>query len=158
MTDIVVRDGTLADFEWCVQLTIAAVNENALVKPDYNLLLGHIWSALNRDHGIVGVIGTPGEQLEGAVLLRVGPLWYSSELVLEEKAIFVHPEFRSAKGGRARKLAEWSKGAADRLGLPLAIGMLSNERTEGKVRLYERVFGKPAGVYFLYNGTTGQGE
>jgi len=43
------------------------------------------------------------------VLLRIGTMWYSDERVLEEKAIFIHPDFRSAKGGRARQLCEFSK-------------------------------------------------
>jgi len=153
--DVVVREGTLADFDAGVRLVMAAVAENALVPPDYPRLLEHVYAALTRDHGIAGVIGEPGGELEGAILLRVGQVWYSSEPVLEEKAIFVAPNFRSAKGGRARKLAEWGKMASDRLGLPLAIGVLSNARTEGKVKLYERMFGPPAGVYFLYGGKTG---
>ena len=91
-------------------------------------------------------------------MLRIGPVWYSNDMVLEEKAIFVDHEFRSAKGGRARKLVDWSKRMADELELPLAIGVLSNHRTEAKIRLYERMVGKPAGVYFLYNGKTGRPE
>ena len=56
---------------------------------------------------------------------------------------------------RARKLCEFSKMAAERLNMPLLIGVLSNHRTEGKVKLYERVFGKPAGAYWLVGGETG---
>jgi len=150
-----VREGTLEDFDECVRLAMAAVSENALVPPDNEKLLEHIYASLTKQHGIMGVIGEPGERLEGGVMLRMGSLWYSSELVLEEKVLYVAPEFRSAKGGRARKLIEWSKNASDALGIPLEIGMLSNERTEGKVRLYEREFGKHAGVYFIHNGKTG---
>jgi hypothetical protein len=82
-------------------------------------------------------------------------MWYSDAQVLEEKAIFIHPDYRSAKGGRARRLCEFSKRAADGLGIPLIIGVLSNHRTEAKVRLYERQFGKPSGAFFLYNARTG---
>jgi hypothetical protein len=82
-------------------------------------------------------------------------MWYSDHEVLEEKAIFIHPDFRSAKGGRARKLCEFSKHVSDSLGVPLIIGVLSNHRTEAKIRLYERQFGKPSGAFFLYNATTG---
>ena len=83
-------------------------------------------------------------------------MWYSDNPVLEEKAIFIHPDFRSAKGGRARQLCEFSKQVADSLGIPLIIGVLSNHRTEAKVRLYERQFGKPSGAFFLYGAHTGQ--
>jgi hypothetical protein len=92
---------------------------------------------------------------EGAVLLRVGNMWYSDREVLEEKAIFIHPDYRNAKGGRARRLCEFSKSVSDALGIPLIIGVLSNDRTEAKVRLYERQFGKPSGAFFLYGATTG---
>jgi GNAT superfamily N-acetyltransferase len=89
------------------------------------------------------------------VLLRIGQMWYSDTLVVEERAVFTHPEYRSAKGGRARKLCEFSKKVADDLGIPLIIGVLSNHRTEAKVRLYERQFGKPSGAFFLYGARTG---
>jgi hypothetical protein len=82
-------------------------------------------------------------------------MWYSDADVLEEKAIFVDPEYRSAKGGRARRLCEFSKQVSDKLGIPLIIGVLSNHRTEAKVKLYERQFGKPSGAFFLYNAQTG---
>ena len=153
--EIQVREGTLEDFKECCRLAIEAVKENALVKPDMNKLLEHIYSSLTNNHGIMGVIGPVGGSLEGGVMLRMGSLWYSSELVLEEKVLFVSEEFRSAKGGRARKLIEWSKGVSDRLGIPLEIGILSNERTHGKMKLYERAFGQPSGIYFLHNGQTG---
>jgi hypothetical protein len=82
-------------------------------------------------------------------------MWYSDHEVLEEKAIFIHPDYRSAKGGRARRLCEFSKNTADSLGIPLIIGVLSNNRTEAKVRLYKRQFGEPSGAFFLYNARTG---
>jgi hypothetical protein len=47
---------------------------------------------------------------------------------------------------------------AEKLSVPLAIGVLSNSRTEAKIRLYERVFDSPAGVYFLYGAKTGLSE
>ena len=75
--------------------------------------------------------------------------------MIAEKLVFVHPDFRSAKGGRAKKLCEFSKSVSDELGIPLIIGVVSTDRTRGKVRLYERVFGEPAGAFFLYGAKTG---
>lgn len=157
MTDeIFVREGVVDDFPELMRLAIDATRENAFVEPNEMMLAEHMYAALSRNMGIAGVIGGgPGEKLEGAIVLRIGPVWYSPEPILEEKAIYVAPEFRAAKGGRARKLAEWAKGVSENLGIPLAIGVLSNTRTEAKIRLYERVFGAPAGVYFLYNAKTG---
>jgi GNAT superfamily N-acetyltransferase len=156
MDEIAVRLGTSEDFNEMMRLSIAATEENAFVAPDVELLANQVWAALTMQKGVVGVIGKEiGGKLEGAILLNIGPVWYSSEPVLEEKAIFVDPEYRAAKGGRARKLADFAKKMAEELELPLAIGVLSNSRTEAKIRLYERTFGKPAGVYFLYNAKTG---
>jgi len=156
MDEITVRVGTAADFNEMMRLSIAATEENAFIAPDIALLANQVWKSLTQQGGLVGVIGdTVGGKLEGAILLNIGPVWYSVEPVLEEKAIFVDPEYRAAKGGRARKLAEFAKTMAEELELPLAIGVLSNSRTEAKIRLYERTFGKPAGVYFLYNAKTG---
>lgn len=156
MNEITVRLGVAEDFEEMMRLSIAATEENAFVAPNIEMLANQVWASLTRQNGAVGVVGgEPGEKLEGAILLNIGPVWYSSEPVLEEKAIFVDPEYRAAKGGRARKLAEFAKVIAEELELPLAIGVLSNNRTEAKIRLYERVFGPAAGVYFLYNAKTG---
>ncbi|UOF80320.1 putative acetyltransferase [Caudoviricetes sp.] len=155
MDEVTVRTGTTEDFNAMMDLTLAATRENAFVNPDIKKLADVIWGALTIKTGICGVIGPVGGKLEGAVLLSMGEVWYSRELILEEKAIYVDPEYRSAKGGRAKKLADFAKSASDRLTVPLAIGVLSTTRTEAKIRLYERVFGSPAGVYFLYGAKTG---
>lgn len=153
--EIVVRVGTPEDVHDIMELCKMATTENGFVNPNELKLLDDVWQALNRNHGIMGVIGPPGEKPQGAVLLRIITPWYSDDLVLEERAIFIHPDFRSAKGGRASRMCEFSKRVADRMGLPLLIGVLSNQRTEAKVRLYTRHFGQPAGAYFLYNAHTG---
>lgn len=153
--EISVRIGTPSDVDGMMALAMAATEENAFISPSPKKLLESIWPALNRKHGLVGIIGMPEERLEGAILLNIGEMWYSEIPVIEEKAIFVHPDFRAAKGGRARHLAEFAKKVSNELSMPLAIGVLSNSRTEAKIRLYERVFGSPAGVYFLYGAKTG---
>lgn len=153
--ELKVRVGTPEDVDGVMELAMAACEENGFVEPNPLKLLNDIWAALNRERGICGVIGPSGGKLEGAILLRIGNIWYSDREILEERAVFIHPDFRSAKGGRARKLCEFGKKVADELGLPLTIGVLSNHRTEGKIRMYGRIFGEPAGAYFLYNAQTG---
>jgi GNAT superfamily N-acetyltransferase len=152
--DLKIRIGTPADIDGMMELAMMATDENSFVDPDPAKLLNDMWPALNNDHGLVGIIGEPGKQIEAAILLRTGKMWYSYKDVLEEKAIFVHPEYRSAKGGRAGKLCDFAKDVADSLGVPLIIGVLSNNRTEAKVRLYKRKFGEPAGAFFLYGAKT----
>lgn len=152
---IKVRVGTPEDVHAIMDLALSACGENGFVNPNPQKLLAEIWPALNLDRGLVGIIGEENQKPEAAVLLRIGSMWYSDADVLEEKAIFVDPEYRSAKGGRARRLCEFSKQVSDKLGIPLIIGVLSNHRTEAKVKLYERQFGKPSGAFFLYNAQTG---
>ena len=151
-----VRLGTPEDVHPMMDLSLAASSENGFVNPNPMKLLAEIWPALNQDGGLVGLIEGENGILEGAVLLRIGSMWYSDDPVLEERAIFIHPDYRSAKGGRARRLCEFTKQVADELGIPLIIGVLSNHRTKGKIKLYERQFGEPSGAFFLYNARTGQ--
>ena len=154
--DLAVRIGLPGDVHEIMKLALMACEENGFVNPNPEKLLADIWAALNLDNGVIGIIGPTGSSdIEGVVVLRIGSMWYGDDRVLEEKAIFIHPKFRSAKGGRARRLCEFSKNAADQLGIPLIIGVLSNHRTAGKVRLYKRIFGEPTGAFFLYGARTG---
>lgn len=155
MEDLGVRIGTPEDIHQCMDLALLSCSENGFVNPNPQKMLEDFWHALNMEKGLVGLIGEEGGKIEGGILLRIGTMWYSDEPVLEEKAVFIHPDYRSVKGGRARRLCEFSKQAATSLGIPLIIGVLSNHRTEAKVRLYERQFGRPTGAFFLYNASTG---
>ena len=154
-SDLTVRVGTVEDMDAMMELAMQANEENGIIRADYAKMATDMWCGLTQDHGIVGIIGGPGNIIEGAVLLRLGTMWYSDEPVVEEKAVFIRPEYRSARGGRARRLCEFSKQVADSLGMPLIIGVLSNQRTEAKIRLYRRQFGEPAGAFFLYGAKTG---
>lgn len=149
--ELQVRIGDVHDVHDMMDLALTAwVDENAFVEVNQQKLLSEIWHGLSLADGIVGIIGERGKP-EGAVLLRIGKMWYSDDPILEERVVFIHPDYRSAKGGRARRLVEFSKHTAERLGLPLIIGVTSHHRTEAKVRLYERQFGKQAGAFFLHN-------
>jgi len=153
--ELVIRIATPSDVHRIMEIAIMACEENGFLKPNPEKLLQDIWAALNLQKGICAVIGEKNGEIEGLVVLRMGNMWYSDEVILEEKAIFIHPNFRSAKGGRAIKLCRFSKNLADTLGIPLIIGVLSNSRTKGKVRMYEREFGEPSGAFFLYGAKTG---
>lgn len=145
------RVATPDEIDAVMELAILGCSENEALPHNPIKVLQDVWAGLNLEHGIVGVIGAAGVRpLEGAVLLRVGTMWYTDQSHLEERAIFVHPAFRGARGGRAARLAEFSLDTADRLGMPLSIGVLSDHRTAAKVRLYSRIMGKPAGAYWWY--------
>jgi len=159
MTDAIelrIRVATPADLDEIMSIAVMACEENGFLNPNPAKLAAEIWPALHQDHGLCAVIGKPGGMIEGLVLLRVGSMWYSDSQVVEEKAIFIHPDYRAAKGGRASKLCEFSKKVADTLGIPLIIGVLSNNRTSAKVKMYERQFGPPSGAFFLYGAQTGK--
>jgi hypothetical protein len=152
MDDLSVRVATVDDLNPVMDLAILAAQENGFLDASIPRLLNDVWPALNQDRGLCGVIGN--DKLEGMVVLRIGTLYYSEQVCIEEKVIFVREEFRAAKGGRAKKLCEFSKHASDVLKLPLIIGVLSNTRTAAKVRMYERIFGPAAGAFFLYGAET----
>ena len=154
--ELVIRIGTQEDIHEMMDLALMACTENGFVNTDKGKLLNELWQALSMNYGMIGIIGREGGSIEGAILLRIGPMWYSHDMVVEEKAIFIHPDHRGAKDGRARKLVEFAKKTADELGIPLLIGVLSNKRTEGKIKLYERQLGKPSGAFFLYGAKTGE--
>jgi hypothetical protein len=151
-----VRIGTPEDLDGMMALALAACNENGLTDPNPVKLLEQIWPSLHQDKGIVGAIGPVGGKLEAAILLRTEPLWYSDKLSLVERAVFVDPEYRNAKGGRAARLIEFAKTASESLDMPLVIGILSSQRAASKVKLYERHFGPPSGAYWLWHGKTGE--
>ena len=152
---IAVRTGKPEDVHAVMDCALAACEENGLTNPNPMKLLNDIWAALNLDNGIMGLIGEPGGPVEAGILMRIEPLWYTDELSLVERAIFVDPKFRTAKGGRASRLCEFAKDTQRILGMPLVIGVMSSQRTEGKVRLYERHFGKSAGSYWVIGTETG---
>ena len=153
--ELQIRLATTSDMDEVMRLAILAAEDNGWLDFSPALLAKEIWPALCQDHGLFAVIGPPGGAIEGFVLLRVGTMYYSEKPVLEEKCLWVHPDFRSARGGRARKLLEFTKSAADKLKLPLIIGIISTKRAKGKTALYSRTFGEPSGAFFIYGAECG---
>ena len=153
--EVKVRVGVPEDFYAIMNLALDLCKENGLFSPDMSKVEMEVWASLHQDKGIVGVIGEVGGPLEGFVLLRIGNSWYSGEEMLEERCVFVSKKFRKVRGGRARRLCEFAKKVSEELGMVLLIGVLSSQRTESKARLYNRIFGKPAGVFYLHGRKTG---
>jgi hypothetical protein len=98
--------------------------------------------------GICGVIGPVGGQLQGAVYLTMGSVYYSEETMLDELFVHVLPEFRASSN--AKNLLNWCKTVADQFNVALHIGVASNAQTEAKIRFLQRHLGKPVGAYFEY--------
>lgn len=152
--NIYVRTAQPDDEEGIMYLANLVNNENGVFKMNDEKVRAVVKPSLYLYGGIVGVIG-PKDKLEGVVVLRISKYWYSDVSFLEEMCVFVHPDYRAAKGGRARKLVEFAKKVSEELKMPLMMGVLSNSRTSAKTKLYERQFGPPAGAYFLYGIKTG---
>lgn len=152
--DVHVRIATTDDLDGIMRLATLVWEENGMHDLNTGKVLQQLWPALVRDGALCGVIGPVGGELTGVILLRVATTWYGDSRHLEEMVVFTHPEHRRF-GRRAQKMMTFAKQAADSLGLPLHISVLSTERTDAKVGLYERQFGTPAGAFFLYNAKTG---
>lgn len=144
-----VRMAVPADANGMMGLCHLLHSENALFPVDDDLLRITLGRALCHHDGILGVIGPEGGELEGAIYLLISRFWYSRHHHLEELFSYVHPEHR--KSPHAKSLINFAKQCSDTLSLPLNIGVLSDERMEAKVRLYQRQLGKPRGAFFFWN-------
>lgn len=147
-----VRIATAADGDDLIELCKLLHSENGVFAMDQTRVRATLDRAFRREGGLIGVIGNPGH-VEGAIVLQISQLWYSEQWCLEELFSFVSPRFR--RSTNAKDLIAFAKQASEKLGIPLLIGVLSNERTEAKVKLYSRHLGNPAGAFFLYGATTG---
>ena len=147
-----VRLGVEADLPQLLEMGRMLHSENAMMPLSEDMILSAAWRAIRQDRAMVGVIGQVGS-IEGMIYLTVGQFWYTDKPHLEELYAYVKPEFR--KSTNAKALVEFAKSSARRLNVPLLIGIISNKRTEAKIRLYERQLGKQSGAYFLYGGKTG---
>lgn len=127
--------------------------ENGILNLSLEIIEEEAKKAINGNGSVFGVIGPVGA-IEAMIMLSIERFWYTNDPHLEELLSYVRPEFRKSKNARA--LIEFAKNMSVRLGIPLLIGLLSNQRTIQKIKLYERAIGPQSGAYFLYNTKTGQ--
>lgn len=145
-----IRIATLADEPEIMLLLNVMHAEGGVMPLDCMEASAMFHRAFNRQGGILAVIGEPGD-IKAMIYLLISKFWYTREYHLEELFNFVRPDMRTSKENYARKMIEWAKEASVEIGLPLTIGVLTNQRMEGKVRLYQRSLGVPAGAWFVYN-------
>lgn len=120
------------------------------------LLPERIHPADQGPRGTIACIGT-SRQLEAFCWILIGQFWYSNDYHLEELIMYVDPEFRHSDHSKA--MIDWMKKMADDMEIPVLTGIMSNYRTDAKVRLYKRYL-PPIGAFFLYpnnrvNGASG---
>lgn len=142
-----VRLAVLEDRPALVELTSMLHGENGLFSlslPKRDRLLDRYFA---HEGSIIGVIGEVGKPVASIYLSLTQPD-YSDEWGLHEVWAHVHPDHR--KSTHAKHLIQYAQFLALEMKLPLLIGILSNQRTEAKVRLYERMFEK-AGAFFVWH-------
>lgn len=142
-----VRLAVPEDRQALVDLTTLLHGENglfslSLTKRDH--LLDRYY---DRDNAIIGVVGDVGAPV-ATIYLSLQQPEYTDDWALVEVWNFVAPEHRRSE--HAKHLIEYAKFLSSQMNLPLIIGILSNHRTEAKVRLYERSLEK-AGAFFVWN-------
>lgn len=142
----IVRVAAPADEAEIMNLCLELHSENGQHPVNMEKVRGMVQRCLLQQGGIIGVVGEPGD-IKGCICILIDPVWYSDQLQLLELFNFVRPDARQS--GSAKQLILYGKKCADETGLDLMIGVLSNIRMEGKVRLYGRLLPK-AGEFFCY--------
>lgn len=142
-----VRIGTREDEPHLLRLLTLMHSEGGMFSLDITRAQEMFSVAFDARGGVLGVIGPP-DDLQAAIFLLITRYWYTSEYHLEELFCFVHPAHR--KSMHANKLLDFSKECSERLKLELSIGVLTNVDAEGKLKLYYRKFGTPAGAFFAF--------
>jgi hypothetical protein len=145
-----VRIATLADRDAMIDFLRVAHSENGVAPLSEAKMLRALDRGLARDLSVIGIIATPNRVM-ASIGLYCHEWWYSERVFWEDFWNFVRPDHR--KSTYANDLLDFSKMIAVSLEMDLLIGVLSEERTEAKVHMYQRKFGKPKGAAFLYRGS-----
>ena len=154
MTEISeVRLADLKDKEQLMELCRLYWSENAMFPPNEAAIEDLVLACVTHEPtpgclnpGMIGVIERD-DRIVAMIALRVTQVWYSRQPVIEDILFFVHPDHR--RSDYAKLLITYAKYMADELGLPMMMGVISNIRTEAKVRLYRRQL-PFCGAFFVY--------
>lgn len=124
--------------------------ENGLFSIDENKVKALIQRYYDRNLVILGVIGEP-DRLEGSICLEVANYWYAedNDIYVSEIWNYVEPEHRRSRNAEA--LLRFGMECAEKMGIPLLTGIITNKQMAGKVRLYRRILGIMAGAFFVHN-------
>lgn len=156
LSDLIrVRIGHPTDESEIYEMACRLHAENGLFSICEEKVRAFFQKMLHQKDGIIGVIGEQGK-IEAALCLQIGCDWYSDVLYLQEIFNYCKPEYRNSNN--AKLLIEFAKACSLATQMPLMIGILSNQRTEAKIRLYQRRLGKSSGAFWLHGATTGSEE
>ena len=144
----VVRLATPADEEEIMEMCRRLHAENGLFDLAEDKVRDCLKRYYDRAGAIVGVIGKHGH-IEASTCLLFSEMYYTKKWHLAELWNFVDKNFRNSRNAEA--LIEFGKKSAVKIGVPFITGIITNDRTAAKVRLYRRMLGYPAGAFFVFN-------
>lgn len=130
-----VRIAQPGDEDAIFNILLQLYEENALFTLDEMKARETIRFATEKRGGIIGVIDGAGG-LEATIGMALESYWYTSQWHLVEYWNHIHKDHRQSS--HAKRMIEFAKWAADRLGVPLIMGILTTDRLAPKVRLYQR--------------------
>ena len=138
--DLEVHPASVKDEAEVLDVARELAKENGAYSTCEELAIPLIHNALRGD-GVVGVIRGPDKEIQGTIFLTVATPWYSSHQFLNEMWVHVRPQYR--KSNNAKSLIQFAKHQADRLALPLQIGIVSKIELARKLALYQRLLSPP---------------
>ena len=143
-----VRLAAQEDLPELLELMRIACKEDAQHEMDDEKVLNMVMRHYRKQGAMVAVIGEIGKPV-AYLLCVLDEIWYAKPgtMQLLELSLFVHPEHR--RSTFAKQLMQFSKQASKGLGLDLTIGVFSHEKTQAKIRLYQRQFPQ-VGAYFCF--------
>lgn len=144
-----VRKALLKDRQQILDMCEENHRENGQFALSMKKVEGMIDRAFNGGGAVIGVVGK--DAIEGMLVLLISQFWYTDDWCLEEIQNYVRPDFR--RSTNAKDMIKFGQRCSDEIGIPLVIGVVSNERTRAKMELYRRQLGDPVGGYFLHNPT-----
>lgn len=116
-------------------LMLEAYADNGRGNVSHHKLMSVIDRTLGRQGGLMGVIEEDGK-LVALVALCLSQYCYTDDWHIEELINYVHRDYR--RSTHAKSLIRFAKWTADYLNVELLMGIISHERVEAKIRLYER--------------------
>ena len=142
-----VRYAVPQDEDKIVSMISLLHDENGLFPLSEKRVREYMQRYFRQEGALIGVIGDVGDPV-ASIYLGIEQPYYSDAWYLNEAWNFVHPDHR--RSDYAKKLLGWAKDISEQMKLPLMVGIVSNHRTEAKIRLYEKQLEK-AGAFFVWN-------
>lgn len=142
-----VRYAVPQDEDKIVSMISLLHDENGLFPLSEKRVREYMQRYFRQEGALIGVIGEIGDPV-ASIYLGIEQPYYSETWYLNEAWNFVHPDHR--RSDYAKQLLAWAKNVSEQMHLPLMVGIVTNHRTEAKVRLYEKQLEK-AGAFFVWN-------